>query len=61
LTATSLNIKVAFLNQPVEVPEVRKQLAGLLTGSAVPQLLLRYGYAERMPSSLRRPLADVLA
>lgn len=61
LTATSLNIKVAFLNQPVEVPEVRKQLADLLAGSPVPQLLLRYGYAERMPSSLRRPLEDVLA
>lgn len=61
LTATALNIKTAFLNQPVEVPAVREQLASLLGSSAIPQLVLRYGYAERMPVSLRRPLEDVLA
>ncbi len=61
LTATALNIKFAFLNQPIEVPEVREQLANLVGSSAIPQLLIRYGYAERMPVSLRRPVKDVIA
>lgn len=61
LTATALNIQFAFLNQPVEVPEVRERLASLLGDASIPQLVLRYGYAERMPVSLRRPVADVIA
>jgi hypothetical protein len=61
LTAASLNVKMAFLNQPVEVPEVRQELAGLLGGSLTPQLVVRYGHAEAMPVSLRRPVEDVLA
>jgi len=42
------------------VPEVRQQLASLLGDASVPQLVLRYGYAERMPVSLRRPVEDVI-
>lgn len=61
LTMTSLNIKTAFLNQPIEVESVRSQLRSSLgLGAAYPQLLVRFGYANAMPRSLRRPVEHVL-
>lgn len=61
LTMTGLNIKNALVNQPLEVAQVRAQFqAAFELGAALPQLLLRFGYAEEMPRSLRRPVAAVL-
>ncbi|MFN8595086.1 MAG: twin-arginine translocation signal domain-containing protein [Anaerolineae bacterium] len=61
LTLTRLNIQSAFLNQPIEVADVRDQFQSALgLGTARPQLLLRYGYASAMPRSLRRPVEQVL-
>jgi len=61
LKLTSLNIKSAFLNQPIEVAHVRGQFQSALgLGAALPQLLVRFGYAEPMPRSLRRPVEQVL-
>jgi len=61
LTATALGIKSAFMNQPVEVQELRSQLQShLKLGSAYPQLLMRFGYSQAMPRSLRRPIQDVM-
>jgi len=61
LTMTSLNIRSAFLNQSIEVPDIRGQFQTAIgLGHALPQLLLRFGYAEPMPRSLRRPVAEVL-
>jgi hypothetical protein len=61
LLAASMNIKNAFLNQPVEVPELRSKLMYEFgTAGKHPQLLLRFGYSNEMPQSLRRNLEDVL-
>jgi len=61
LWMTSVNIKSAFLNQPIEVESVRSQLQSVLgLGTARPQLLVRFGYAKAMPCSLRRPVQQVL-
>jgi len=61
LTMTSLNIKSAFLNQPIEVATVRSQFQTAMDlGRSLPQLLVRYGYTEVMPRSLRRPVEQVL-
>lgn len=61
LQMTALNIKSALLNQPIEVPEVRPQFQQALgLGTAPAQLLMRYGYAEALPRSLRRPVEQVL-
>ncbi|GAB4416639.1 MAG: nitroreductase family protein [Anaerolineales bacterium] len=61
LTMTGLNIKSAFLNQPIEVSTLRGQFQSAMgMGSSLPQLLLRFGYAEAMPRSLRRPVEQVL-
>jgi hypothetical protein len=61
LTMTALNIKSAFLNQPIEVADVRRQFqSAIKLGNALPQLLVRFGYADGLPPSLRRPVEDVL-
>lgn len=62
LQATSLGIRNAFVNQPVDVPKARAELAKLLNlGSARPDLVVRFGYGAPMPKSLRRPVPDVIA
>ncbi len=61
LKMTSLNIKSAFLNQPIEVTDVRGQFQSAIgLGSTLPQLLVRFGYAVAMPRSLRRPVEQVI-
>lgn len=61
LTATSLGISHAHLNMPCEELEVRKKLAKELNlENNHPLLLIRYGYAEKMPYSFRRPFNEVL-
>ena len=62
LAATALGIRHAFLNQPVEVARYRPELAALVgIGDRRPDLVVRFGYADAMPRSLRRPVGDVIA
>ncbi|MCK7467808.1 MAG: hypothetical protein MZU91_06595 [Desulfosudis oleivorans] len=57
----SLNTKSAFLNQPIEVSSLRGQSQSTIgLGSSLPQLLMRFGYADAMPKSLQRPAEEVL-
>lgn len=61
LQLTSLDLKSALLNQPIELPELRGQFQTAMgLGKNQPQLLLRYGVADAMPYSLRRPVEDIL-
>jgi TAT (twin-arginine translocation) pathway signal sequence len=61
LMLTSLNIKSAFLNQPIEIADVRGLFQSAIgLGNALPQLLVRFGHANTMPRSLRRPVEQVL-
>jgi hypothetical protein len=61
LQSTALGLKHAYLNQPVEVPNYRTELAALLgLGNLSPDLLVRFGYADPMPRSLRRPVSSVI-
>jgi len=62
LVATALGLKHAFVNQPVEVPQVREQFASHLgvRGRRL-DLVVRVGRAQAMPRSLRRPLDAVIA
>ncbi|MDK3017671.1 Acg family FMN-binding oxidoreductase [Pseudodonghicola flavimaris] len=60
LQATRDGLKCAFLNQAVEVPEVRAELqAHLGLGDRRPNLVLRVGRGPALPRSLRRPVAAV--
>lgn len=62
LQATLDGLKCAFLNQAVEVPDMRAELRALLgLGDRRPNLVLRVGRGPAMPKSLRRPVAEVLS
>src|SRR6516225_5880339 len=50
----------SYLNQPIEVPDLRSRLASELSIAGFPQLLLRIGRGYSVAHSPRRPIADVL-
>jgi hypothetical protein len=60
LQAELLDIRSAFLNQPIEVPALRDELRALLHLTEAPQLMVRFGHGARAPYSLRRPPHDVI-
>ncbi len=61
LQMTALEIQSALLNQPIEVTDLRGAFqSDVGLGSAQAQLLVRFGYADAMPPSLRRPVEAVL-
>jgi hypothetical protein len=62
LTLTLLGVQYAFVNQVIEVPELRRELWKLMRTATPPQLLLRIGYASRVTTRPmpRRPLNAVL-
>jgi hypothetical protein len=61
LQATALGIRNAMINQPVEVPAVRLEFARWLgIGETRPDLVVRFGHAQPMPMSMRRPARSVL-
>ncbi|HUP61893.1 MAG TPA: nitroreductase [Thermoanaerobaculia bacterium] len=62
LTLTLLDVQYSFLNQPVEVPQLRRELWRLVRSPRQPQLLLRIGYAKPVQRAMpRRPVETVLA
>jgi hypothetical protein len=61
LEMTALNIQSAFLNQPIEVGSLREQFQNAMgLEDRLPQLLVRFGHANVMTRSLRRPVEQVL-
>jgi hypothetical protein len=61
LQAAALDLRTAFINQPVEVATLRRQFAGFLgIGARRPDLVVRVGRGPEMPFSFRRPVEQVL-
>lgn len=61
LQATTLGVRCAFVNQPVEVAALRPQFASFLgLGAQRPDLVVRFGRGPKLPPSLRRPLQSVI-
>jgi hypothetical protein len=60
LHARAENVWASFLNQPIEVPELREQLATTLGLAGFPQILLRLGYGDDVPPSPRRAVREML-
>jgi len=61
LRATALDLRSAFINQPIEVPTLREQLESWLGLNGMHALLMmRLGRAPLAPYSLRRPLEQVI-
>ena len=61
LQATALNVRTAFINQPIEVRPLRPQFESWLNLSGEHALLMvRFGHGPTAPFSLRRPIDDVI-
>lgn len=61
LQATALDIRNAFINQPVEEASLRPTFARALgLGGGRPDLVVRFGRGAEMPRSLRRSLEAVI-
>jgi nitroreductase len=62
LQATALGLKVAFINQPVEIAGLRPELATLVRmPGRRPDIVMRFGYGPALPYSPRRSVPTVLA
>ena len=60
LVLTALGVQYAFLNQPVQVPDLRRELWSIIRTPRPPQLLLRIGYAPKVRLAMpRRPVPSV--
>ncbi len=61
LQATAMGLKHAYLNQPVEVPNLRPDLANLIgLPGRRPDLVMRFGRGAALPFSTRRPVSEVM-
>lgn len=62
LLARSESIWTSFLNQPIEVPQLRQKVgeAIAIKEAGYPQLLLRMGYADEVKPTPRRLIEEVL-
>ena len=60
LRAQAEGVAASFLNQPIEVPELRPQLRDAIGRSGFPQLLLRMGYGPEVKPTPRRTVEEVL-
>lgn len=60
LTACNEGISASYLNQPIEVPDLNKQLKDYLGLKGYPQLIIRMGYGKRVKSTPRRDVDEVI-
>jgi nitroreductase len=60
LRATVHGLAASFLDQPIEVPRLRREVSALLHVDGTPQLVLRFGYGPTVQPVSRRPVEDVL-
>ncbi|MFG0326029.1 MAG: Acg family FMN-binding oxidoreductase [Phycisphaerales bacterium JB037] len=59
LKATAAGMAASYLNQPIEVGELRPRVGKLVHGMGRPQLVVRMGYAQGMRHTPRRPVDEV--
>jgi len=60
LVATVAGACASFLNPAVEVPILRSKLAPIFGIKATPQVLMRFGYGEKILPEARRPTRAVV-
>jgi nitroreductase len=61
LQATALGLKHAFVNQPVEVAELRPELASFIgLPGRRPNLVMRFGLGPALAFSARRPVESIM-
>lgn len=61
LQATAIDVRTAFINQPIEVRKLRPQFESWLNLNGEHALLMvRFGHGPAAPFSLRRPVDDLM-
>ena len=60
LRAREDEVWASFLNQPIELPELRIQVRDMLVKKGFPQLILRMGYSQDVKPTPRRTPGEVL-
>lgn len=60
LKAQTEGMSASYLNQPIEVEDLRTKLQGVLGTGAFPQLLLRLGYGQTERSTPRRKALQLI-
>lgn len=60
LSITAAGLTFSFLNQPIEVPELRPRLGMLVGTSESPQILIRVGRGPEVLPAVRRAVEDVM-
>ena len=59
LRARVEDVWASFLNQPIEVAELRPRICELVGKTGYPQILLRLGFGQTVPPTPRRPVDEV--
>ena len=60
LRSQAVGLSCSFLNQPVQVPQLRSQLNKILSQPGFPQLILRLGFCKQVKPTPRRTVEEVL-
>lgn len=60
LKASSEGIAASYLNQPIEVPELKEKLKELLGLKGYPHLIIRMGYGKEVKPTPRRDIEEVI-
>ena len=60
LKACAEGVQASVMNQPIEIPALRKQLSQIIGRAYYPQLIVRLGYAPDVIPTPRRNVQDVL-
>jgi hypothetical protein len=60
LRAQAVKLFASFLNQPIQVPELRNQLSKLLGDKSYPQIILRLGFGLEAKPTPRRAVDEVV-
>lgn len=60
LRARVEDVWASFLNQPIEVPEIRPRLQAVGSQDCLPQIVLRLGFGPEAKATPRRSVRDVL-
>ena len=60
LRAAAWSIDASFMNQPIEVPDLRNKLAMQVEAEGFPQILLRLGFGREVRPAPRRPTSEMI-
>lgn len=61
LRAEAVGLCSSFLNQPIQIPQLRSELGKVLSQSGFPQIILRLGFAKEVKPTPRRTVDEVLS